>query len=254
MNGKRWYEEPIETALRDGTVVLVRMVEAGDKEQFAEGMRRLSPRSRYLRFHSGVEQLSERQLRYLTEVDQVDHVAWVAITREGDRDVGIGVARFVRVADEPEVAEAAITVLDDYQGRGLGTLLLGVLAAAAARRGIDVFRSYVLGENTEMLDLFEALGATRTRIEPGVYQVDLPVPQTPGGLTETAAGKVFRAVTGRRLPFMRTTTPPVWVGDPRDPGAETPMLREWLDRMLERAVRASSRGRPARPRDERRGR
>lgn len=246
MSGGRWYEEPIETVLRDGTKVLVRMVEAGDKDGFAEAMDRLSSRSRYLRFHSGVERLSERQLEYLTEVDQHDHVAWVAVTSEQGRDVGIGVARFVRVDGEPEVAEAAITVLDEFQNRGLGTVLLGVLAAAAARRGITVFRSYVLGDNTDMLKLFEALGARRSEVEPGVYQVDMPVPGTLGGLTDTAVGKVLRAVTGRRLPHMRTTTPPVWVGDEREVGAEAPLLRDWFDKMLDRTLGGSSRGRHGR--------
>lgn len=246
MSGNRWYEEPIETVLRDGTRALVRMVEASDKEGLAEGMDRLSSRSRYLRFHGGVETLTERQLEYLTDVDQRNHVAWVALTSEQGREVGIGVARFVRIDGEPDVAEAAITVLDDYQGRGLGTVLLGVLAAAAGRRGIKVFRSYVLGENTDMLALFEALGATRSQVEPDVFQVDMPVPETLGRLTDTAAGKVFHAVTGRRLPHMRTTAPPVWVSDEREVDTEPPMLREWFDRMLERTLRSSSRGREGR--------
>lgn len=239
MRGNRWHEGPIETHLRDGTPVLVRMVEPSDKAALAEGMAKLSARSRYLRFHTGIETLTDRQLRYLTEVDQRDHVAWVAVVHDGDDETGVGVARFVKLADEPEVAEAAVTVLDEYQGRGLGTILLTVLAAAATRRGITVFRSYVLGENTDMLQVFEALGATRARDEPGVYRVDLPVPTTLSGLTDTAAGKVFRAVTGRRLPHMRTTAPPVWVSDEDEAGAERPLLREWLDQMLERTVRTS---------------
>ena len=228
-------EPPIETTLRDGTAVVVRMVEASDKEALAEGVARLSTRSRYLRFHTGVETLSEEQLRYLTDVDQQDHVAWVALTREGDDEVGIGVGRFVRLGDEPDVAEAAITVLDEYQGRGLGTLLLGVLAAAARRRGVRTFRAYVLGENVAMLKLFDALGADRTLEEPGVYRVDLAVPETLEGLTDTPVGRVIRAVTGHRLPRMRTTAPPVWVGEE----AERPLLGDWLDKMLERTMRSN---------------
>jgi RimJ/RimL family protein N-acetyltransferase len=240
MSGNRWYEGPIDTTLRDGTPVLVRMVDAGDKEALAEGIARLSTRSRYLRFHTGVEQLTDEQLRYLTDVDQRDHVAWVAMTREGDEDIGIGVARFVRLPDEPDVAEAAITVLDDYQERGLGTLLLGVLAAAATRRGVKTFRSYVLGENVGMLAVFDALGAARAEEEPGVYRVDLAVPETLSGLTDTPLGKVIRAVTGRHLPHMRTTAPPVWVGE----DAERPMLRDWLDKVLDRTTGSGgSRGR-----------
>lgn len=228
-------EGPVSTTLRDGTPVVIRMVEPDDKQAFAHGMARLSARSRYLRFHSGIKELSDKQLRYLTEVDQHDHVAWAAFTREGEDEVGIGVARFVRVADEPDVAEAAITVLDEYQGRGLGTLLLGVLSAAAKRRGVRMFRSYVLGENVSMLALFDALGADRSMDEPGVYRVDVAVPQVPGELTETAIGRIIRAVTGRRLPRMRTTAPPVWTSD----DTERPMLRDWLDHMLDRTVRPS---------------
>ena len=249
MSGNWWFEEPITTHLRDGTPVLVRMVEPEDKDAFADGMARLSPRSRYLRFHSGIETLSDKQLRYLTEVDQQDHVAWVALTTEDDAEVGIGVARFVRLRDEPHVAEAAITVLDEYQGRGLGTVLLGVLAAAATRRGIRIFRSYVLGESESMLALFDALGAVRAEEQPGVFRVDLAVPEAPGGLTDTAVGRVLRAVTGRRLPRMRATAPPVWIGGERDT-VERPLLRAWLDEMLERTVRVP-RGRADGPRNER---
>jgi len=234
MSGNRWYEGPIEATLRDGTPVLVRMVEAEDKDALAEGITRLSARSRYLRFHAGVEQLTDEQLRYLTDVDQRDHVAWVAMAREDDEDTGVGVARFVRLSDEPGVAEAAITVLDEYQGRGLGTLLLGVLASAAIRRGVTTFRSYVLGENVGMLAVFDALGAQRSEEEPGVYRVDLEVPRTLSGLTDAPLGKVIRAVTGRRLPRMRTTAPPVWVGE----ATERRMLRDWLDKFLDRTTRS----------------
>jgi RimJ/RimL family protein N-acetyltransferase len=227
-------EASVETVLRDGTDVLLRPVQPEDKEKFVEGMARLSTRSRYLRFHTGVEQLSERQLRYLTEVDQERHVAWVAIDLDADDHPGIGVARFIRLDDEPAVAEAAITVLDDYQGRGLGTLLLGQLAASAVRRGVRVFRSYVLGENQAMLELFDDLGAERSQVSPDVWQVDLRLPERSTDLEGTAPHQVFRAVTGRQLPPMRTTAPPVWMGDRRRGGedAERPMLREWLDRML----------------------
>lgn len=226
---------PAETTLRDGTRVLVRIVQPSDKEKFVEGMARLSTRSRYLRFHTGIERLTAAQLRYLTEVDQDRHVALVAIDLDSDRHPGIGVARFVRLEDEPAVAEAAVTVLDDYQGRGLGTTLLGLLAIAAVRRGVSVFRSYVLGENQEMLVLFDALGARRTRGDGDTWQIDLDLPDRPeDGMSGSAASRVFRAVTGEDLPQMDTTAPPVWVGaaGDRDDAGERPLLRAWLDRVL----------------------
>jgi RimJ/RimL family protein N-acetyltransferase len=227
----------IETTLGDGTRVRIREVEPGDRAQFVEGFDKLSTRSRYLRFHSAVEELSDAQLDYLTQVDQVDHVAWVAIDLDEPDEPGIGVARFVRLDDEPNVAEAAVTVLDAYQGRGLGTLLLRVLADAARQRDIDVFRAYVLGDNRPMLSVLDRLGPTRRARQDGVYQIDVDLgPATVSvGRSTSPAEKVIRAVTGKELPAMRTTAPPVWMptdDDTDDDGGRT--LHEWLDRLLVR--------------------
>lgn len=222
---------PIDTTLRDGTQVRVRPVEPDDKARLVAGMERLSPRSRYLRFHTGIERLSDAQLRYLTEVDFDHHVAWVAVDLGERAHPGIGVARYVRL-DDPSVAEAAVTVLDEYQGRGLGTMLLEMLAASATAGGVTTFRSYVLGENQAMLALFDRLGATRVALEPTVWQVDLSVRQINEESSSSVATEVFRAVTGKQLPPMRTTAPPVWTERDHDGDGERPLLREWLDRVL----------------------
>lgn len=229
-------ENRIDTRLRDGTRVLIRMVSPDDKAALASGFERLSPRSRYLRFHTAVEQLSEQQLAYLTEVDQVDHVAWVAQDVDQPDEPGIGVARFIRLDDEPTVAEAAVTVLDEYQGRGLGSELLHVLAAAAVRRGITTFRAYVLGENRSMLALLEALGPTHTERQLGVYQIDVQLSVASGDARPSAARKVFAAVTGKHLPPMHTTAPPVWLSDDDTDGTGRQRLRDWLDQVLARRV------------------
>src|SRR6202012_995416 len=99
---------------------------------------------------------------YLTQVDGDDHGAVVAGTDSLDlkTEVGLGVARFVRLEDEPGVAEAAGTVVDDAQGKGVGRLLLTALATLALGRGVRVFRGEVLAENTRMCHLLEELGAT----------------------------------------------------------------------------------------------
>lgn len=222
----------LETTLRDGTRVLVRLVEPDDREHFVEGFNRLSTRSRYLRFHTAVEDLDDRQLDYLTQVDQVDHVAWVAVDLDQPEHPGIGVARFVRLNDEPTVAEAAVTVLDAYQGRGLGTVLLEVLANAARSRGVATFRAYVLGENRAMLSVLDRLGPTRSQQERGVHQIDVDL--LDGEPTTSMAGRVFRAVTGKHLPAMHTTAPPVWLSHDSDDtgGTARRTLHDWLDRML----------------------
>lgn len=224
----------LETELRDGTRVLIRMVEPEDKDAFVEGFSRLSTRSRYLRFHTGIEELSDEQLAYLTEVDGVDHVAWVALDLDDPEQRGIGVARFVRVEGEPSVAEAAVTVLDSFQGRGLGTTLLHVLADTAVRHGIATFRAYVLGENRPVLRMLESLGPTcSTRID-DVYEVDVSLPGTDPAAPDSAAGRVLRAVTGKELPAMHTTAPPVWLAADETEGAARRKLRAWLDQVRQR--------------------
>lgn len=222
------------TVLRDGRV-LIRMVDPDDREQFVDGFAQLSTRSRYLRFHAAVEELDDRQLDYLTRVDQINHVAWVAIDVDRPEHPGIGVARFVRLADEPTVAEAAVTVLDAYQGRGLGTLLLRVLAREAVDRGITTFRAYVLGGNRAMVSVLEALGPTSVERQQGVYEIDVALPARDSAPAKSVATRVFRAVTGKHLPAMRTTAPPVWFSDDTGTGRTGPRtLHEWLGRILAR--------------------
>ena len=107
----------------------IRPIEASDRAVLAAGLARMSPESRYRRFLSPTANLTENELRYLTEVDHHDHEALVAV--EPGTAEGIGVARYVRLEDRPEVAELAVAVVDDKQGQGVGSLLLQRLAAVA---------------------------------------------------------------------------------------------------------------------------
>jgi GNAT superfamily N-acetyltransferase len=141
----------IEFPLRDGTLVVIRPILPSDADRLRDGFERLSPESRYRRFMSAVDELSDEQVRFLTHVDYEDHMAWVALDPLDPGRRGLGVARYVRVAEEPSVAEAAVTVVDSHQGRGLGTVLLGVLALSAERNGIRTFRGFVLEANAPML-------------------------------------------------------------------------------------------------------
>jgi len=169
-----------EHRLADGTVVTVRSIRPDDAPQLKAGFERLSPSSRYQRFLGAVHQLDDGLLRYLTEVDGHDHVAIVCTTESHDMksEVGLGVARFVRLASEPHVAEAAITVPDEAQGRGIGRLLLRCLTSLAAAHGVRVFRAEVLAENLGMRTLLAEVGAEpRPAVEGGAAPDDGdPVP------------------------------------------------------------------------------
>ncbi|MCE7958324.1 MAG: GNAT family N-acetyltransferase, partial [Acidobacteria bacterium ACB2] len=104
----------------------------------------------------------EPDLQYLTEVDGVDHVAiGAAALDEIGRYRPVGIARFVRLEERPDVAEPAVVVVDPWQGKGAGRILLERLVAAARQRGIRVFRSEVLVGNDPMLAIFEGIGPLR---------------------------------------------------------------------------------------------
>ncbi len=217
-------QDRYETTLRDGTPVLIRAVVPQDKPLLMDGFGRLSEASRFRRFMSGVTQLSEEQLRYLTEIDYTNHFAWAAVRADRPAE-GMGVARYVRLPDEPDVAEAAVTVVDEYQGKGLGTLLMGLLAVAARAAGIRKFRAYALVENEPMVTLLEELGARAHVDEPGVVRMDVPL--DPEILPDSPAGKVLKAMAKRVLtpvvkPFPGTPpygVPRVQVSDaPPSPG------------------------------------
>ena len=161
--------------LRDGRRVRVRLITPADKSGLIAGLARLSPRSRYLRFHRMVERLSDDELRYLTEVDMRNHFAWVAVSLDEPGQPGIGVIRYVRDAFDRRTAEVAITVVDDWQGVGLGRLLLETLLVSAMMNGIEWLRAIVLPEDEPALRLFRGLGGRPGGGEGDALVVDIPV-------------------------------------------------------------------------------
>jgi GNAT superfamily N-acetyltransferase len=147
-----------EVVLTDGTRVLLRLLRPTDKELVRGGFAALSLRSRYRRFLTSKVRLSDRELAYLTELDHEQHFALGAIAiDEAGGQSGVGIARFVRSAAQPEIAEPAVVVVDRLQGRGLGRLLCERLAAAARERGVRAFRCEVLASNTPMRALIASL-------------------------------------------------------------------------------------------------
>jgi GNAT superfamily N-acetyltransferase len=164
-------------SLADGTRVTLRMIRPSDKDEIRRQFQRLSLSSRYRRFLSISSDLSQEALRYLTEVDGIDHVAIVATTDSHDlkREVGLGIGRFVRLRGEPHVAEAAVTVIDDAQQKGLGRLLLEALVEAARERGIRVFRATVLAENAPIRHILDAAGAVVREQDGSTLVFDVPL-------------------------------------------------------------------------------
>jgi GNAT superfamily N-acetyltransferase len=167
-------------ALRDGTPVRLRAVRADDKERLRLAFERLSPATINRRFFHPKKVLTTEELRMVTELDFRDHVSLAMTVGEQSGERFIAVARFVRVAAGADRAELALTVVDEYQRRGAGTLLLRQLVAVARRSGIREPVALVLDENRDMLELLQKLNlAMQQTIEDGVHRVVLDLAVQP---------------------------------------------------------------------------
>ncbi len=188
------YEAGFHATLLDGTPVRLRPVTAADKWRIEEGLSRMSPGSIYHRFCRNVAALSSRELRYLTEVDQVRHIAWGAVDPEDPEERGLGVARLVRDTEIASRAEGAVTVIDPYRGVGLGTLLLATLCALGRRQGIRTFRACILPENQRVIDWFRRLGARTVQEDPTLILLDLDLSEPAWRLTSPAFSGLIRSI------------------------------------------------------------
>ena len=193
-----------EVTLRGGRVVTFRLVQLEDKDLLAGGFEQLSDESRYLRFFCAKKRLTSAELRYLTEVNGQDHFALGAVeTNSNGEEGGLGVARFVRFRGEPDVAEPAITVVDEAQSLGLGGLLLQRLVEAAEERGITRFRAEFLSGNTPIRSLlekwcpdlrFEFVNADTVAVE-----IDLVVPDSQEELVRSLPYRMLRRAASREM-------------------------------------------------------
>jgi GNAT superfamily N-acetyltransferase len=179
--------------LRDGSGLVIRPIRPDDKSAIAAGFERMSPESRFRRFFAPLERLSERDLAYLTELDHHDHEAVIGFGAGTGEPVGV--ARYIR-SDVPTEAEVAVSVVDDWHGRGAATALLERLVRRAREEGITHFLALVMTENREAIELFDYLaspGSDRRRSASGHLELvlDLPEPGTPPGASRL--GRALRA-------------------------------------------------------------
>ena len=133
--------------LPDGAPILIRPIRATDKRMLENGLRHLSSESVQRRFLTPKSSFSRAELRYLTEVDGRDHVALVVESPAEPVRRLIAVGRFVRLSDDPDAAEVAIVVADDWQRRRLGSTLAELLAARARELGIRRFTATMAADN-----------------------------------------------------------------------------------------------------------
>jgi GNAT superfamily N-acetyltransferase len=196
---------PVEITLPNGTVISLRPLGPDDRERLAVGFERLSGESRYRRFMTPTPRLTASELNYLSEIDYRNHFAWgVQVVRSDGLD-GAGVARYVRLAEDQNAADTAFTVLDEYQGIGIGKVLVRALALAGRVNDVRQFHFDVLAENRPMLRVLEKSGVPVDSASDGIIHAVLDVGPFVAGLDSWPSAKplsnLARAV--RPLPESR---------------------------------------------------
>lgn len=172
----RKVRHPIYTkaCLNDGTPLYIRPLLPQDKSCLQTGYMCLSKKSRYYRFLTFQSKLNEKQLKYLTEIDYVNHFA-IGARLSCESGKGIGIGRYVRISDEPNTAEVALITLDDYQQKGLGTLLLQLLAQYARHNDINTFRGFVLEDNRKLMSFVQKFNPQVNWEGGPVLRLDIPL-------------------------------------------------------------------------------
>lgn len=169
--------EPRVVELNDGSKVHLRPIVPEDEPLLHEAVAAMSERTVYFRFFSPIKRMSDAMAHRLAVVDYADRFALVASTHRPDsRERIVGVARYDR-ARGTDVAEVAVAVIDEFQHRGLGGLLLSELSRVAREHGIRTFSLVVLSDNREMLGLLRKLGwIHQARIAGSAYEISFELP------------------------------------------------------------------------------
>lgn len=157
--------------LRDGRTVEIRALRPADETSLLAAVGRSSPQSLYRRFMGAKRSFSDKERSFFLNVDFTNHVALVAVVNEGDRTSIVAGGRYV--VEKPGTAEIAFAVVDDYQGQGIGAVLLHHLAVLARHAGLKEFTAEVLADNAPMLKVFERSGLkfSSKRSADGVHAV-----------------------------------------------------------------------------------
>lgn len=166
-------DETIE--LRDGSELTLRPLMPGDREGIRRAFDRLSPESRYRRFFVSLRELSDGLLDVLTDVDHDHHEALVAVDPRSEEIVGV--ARYVRMPEDAQRAEASVAVVDDWQGRGLGKELLERLVTRARDMGIERFVAFIQADNRRAVEVMSHLGPTTSSLRGDLVELDIELPK-----------------------------------------------------------------------------
>jgi len=184
-----------DALLRDGSSIHIRAIRADDKDRLQEHFHALGFDSVRFRFLGAKKDLTPAELRYFTELDFSRHVGLVAVRQHDGEEQFIGVGRYICAENDHRRAEFALAVVDAWQGRGVGTLLMEHLCRIASAEGVERFEADILATNRKMFDVLAALGfrvAEKTRA--GVVHAWFPIEP----MAETVARATSTRAPGRR--------------------------------------------------------
>ncbi len=161
--------------LRDGRTITIRAQRPQDLDGWRAALARTSAETLHFRFFAVKREVSEKEADYFLDIDFVKHVALVAVSNEDGRPTLIGGGRYVVV--EPGKAEIAFGLINEYQGKGIGSSLIRHLAAIGREAGLRELVAEVLTDNLPMLKVFERSGLTMsTTREATIVHVTLRYP------------------------------------------------------------------------------
>jgi CRP-like cAMP-binding protein len=183
---------PIPVVLKDGTELMLRPVLPGDSERSNHPSVEFSSETLYRRFMS-TRAPSAALMNYLFQVDYVDHFVWVLV--DGVDGPVVADVRFVRDVNDSSIAEIAFIVADDYQGRGIGSLLMDALTIAGHIGGVRRFTARLLADNLRMRTILDRYGAEWVHDEPGVVTTEFDVPSLDELRIDSATAAEIRSVT-----------------------------------------------------------
>jgi acetate---CoA ligase (ADP-forming) len=194
-----------DALLRDGISIQIRAIREEDRLPLAHLFRSMNRRSAYFKWFGAHDPWTEQDTDFLAAVDFIESAAIVAVAREAGLSRLIGVARYCRIpagAPASDRAEAVFAVAEDHQGRGVGTLLLEHLVAAARSQGIRELQAEVLKENVRMLRVLSRSGYCLTQSDhEGVIRIVFPTEETREA-GEARLGRCRRAIAQSMLPLL----------------------------------------------------
>lgn len=162
-----------ELSLEDGSKVLLRPIKREDAERWLVFVNKLGIHTRYLRFHHVPREMRPEDATYFCTVDYTNTFALVAEVLQRQNTAIIAVGRYYRLPDKRS-AEVAFVVEDAYQGMGIGTYLIKLLAKIARDNGIISFEADVLAENENMMAVFKDCGfPMSSELDDGVYHITI---------------------------------------------------------------------------------